>query len=236
MMEGKHTSVSGIHPMQRLIDVFDTPRNIPKVLPAMKVESPPTIDANLNDECWINAPMAVNFTDRNNDGDYAKNQTVVKLVYTDEAIYAGWYLYDDQPDKIIASIKNDQVRLWGDDWISFTIDPFHTHQFNDRSFFMVNAFGSKFVSNPPQYVYRSEIPNLWNVAVDIVNEGWIVEMEIPWKMLNYPIKAEPVVMGINFDRWQERTGENSWWSHVGFMEDDRPDGHWLDVLPPQNLR
>lgn len=234
MMDEKHTSVSELNPLPRLIDVFDTPRNIPKVLPAMKVESPPTIDANLNDECWINAPMAVNFTDRNNNGNYAKNQTIVKLVYTDNAIYTAWYLYDDQPENIIASVKKDQVRLYGDDWISFTIDPFHTHQFSDRSFFMVNPIGSKFVNNPPQYVYRSEIPNLWNVAADIVNEGWIVEMEIPWKMLNYPSKTEPLVMGINFDRWQERTGENSWWSNVGFREDDRPDGHWLDVLPPQN--
>lgn len=232
MLENKHSLVRGLQLPQRQMVAFETPRDMPKELPAMKVASPPIIDAMLNDECWRNAPMAVNFTDRNNDGKHARNQSIVKMVYTDEAIYLAWFLYDDHPEEIYATVEKDQMRLWGDDWISFTIDPFHTHQFNDRSFFMVNAIGSKFVSNPRQYVYKSEIPRLWNVATNISEDGWIVEMEIPWKMLNYPITPGPVVMGINFDRWQERTRENSWWSPVGFMEDNRPDGHWQDVLPP----
>lgn len=57
-------------------------------------------------------------------------------------------------------------------------------------------------------------------------------MEIPWELLNYPETDEPIDIGINFDRGHFRTGANTWWSKVRFIEDDRDDGHWVNVLPP----
>ena len=72
----------------------------------------------------------------------------------------------------------------------------------------------------------------WNVAANVNATGWIVEMEIPWKMLDYPDTTEPIRMGINFDRGQVRTDVRSWWSNVGVEELYEKDGHWLHVLPP----
>ena len=73
---------------------------------------------------------------------------------------------------------------------------------------------------------------MWQAAGRIAEAGWIVEMEIPWEMLDYPETTEPIDIGINFDRGHHRTGANSWWSTVRFVEDNRNDGHWVDVLPP----
>ena len=42
-------------------------------------------------------------------------------------------------------------------------------------------------------------------------------------------------MGINFDRKQQRTGENSWWSNIGADKSYQNDGNWLRVLPPLKL-
>ncbi len=39
-------------------------------------------------------------------------------------------------------------------------------------------------------------PKLWNVAANIVEDGWIVEMEIPWDMLDYPEATEPIDIGL----------------------------------------
>lgn len=210
-------------------------QTVKKELPAVRTEQPPTIDGVLNDACWQNAPQAIGFTDQRTEKP-AKNQSVGRLVYTDKAIYIGLHLYDDMPDKIVARQTKDQTGIRGDDWVSFSLDPFHTHQFSDRNFFMVNPLGTKFAHLATGRAAKSEWIGLWKAAAQIVEDGWVVEMQIPWQILDYPDTTEPVRMGINFDRFQQRTGERSWWCNLGVQEFRENDGHWIDVLPPPRKR
>ena len=199
---------------------------------AVKVENPPTIDGTLDDACWKIAPQADSFTHVRT-GNPVENDSKVKLVYTDEAIYVAWHLYDAQPDKIVARQTQNHTRFgMTEDWVSFSIDPFHTHRFSNRTFFMANPLGKKYVRSPAQGANKIEWMEQWNVAANIVEDGWVVEMEIPWKMLDYPDTTEPIRIGMNFDRGQARTNERSWWSNVGVKEFYKNDGHWLNVLPP----
>ena len=210
-------------------------QTVQKELPALKTDQPPTIDGVLNDVCWQDAPQTTGFTDERT-GKPAKNQSVGQAVYTDTAIYIGLHLYDDTPDKIVARQTKDQTRIRGEDWVSFSLDPFHTHQFSDRNFFIVNPLGTKYAHLATGRAEKSEWIGLWKTAAQIVEDGWIVEMEIPWQMLDYPDTIEPVRMGINIDRLQQRTGERSWWCNLGVNEFRENDGHWIDVLPPPRKR
>ena len=200
---------------------------------AVKVENPPTIDATLDDACWKIAPQADNFTHVRT-GNPVEDDSKVKLVYTDKAIYVAWHLNDSQPDKIVTRQTQDHVRFGKatEDWVSLSIDPFHTHRFSNRTFFMANPLGKKYVHSPALDSNETEWMEQWNVAANIVEDGWVVEMEIPWQMLDYPDTTEPIRMGINFDRGQTRTNEHSWWSNIGVREFYKNDGHWLNVLPP----
>ena len=208
---------------------------VKKELTARKTEQRPTIDGVLNDACWQDAPQAIGFTDERTEKP-AKNQSVGRVLYTDTAIYVGLYLYDDMPDKIVARQTKDQTRIRGEDWVSFSLDPFHTHQFSDRNFFIVNPLGTKYAHLATGRAEKSEWIGLWKAAAQIVEDGWIVEMEIPWQMLDYPDTTQPVRMGINVDRFQQRTGERSWWCNLGVNEFRENDGHWIDVLPPPRKR
>ena len=210
-------------------------QTVQKDLPALKVEQPPTIDGVLDDACWQDAPQAAGFTDERTEKP-AKNQSIGRLVYTDNAIYVGLHLYDDMPDKIVARQTKDQTRIRGEDSVSFSLDPFHTHQFSDRNFFIVNPLGTKYAHLATGRAEKSEWIGLWKAAAQIVDDGWIVEMEIPWQMLDYPDTKEPIWMGINIDRLQQRTGEKSWWCNLGVNEFRENDGHWIDVLPPPRKR
>ena len=212
--------------------------NIPTIkknLPAVKTDHPPTIDGVLDDACWQDAPQATGFTDERTEK-LAKNQSVARLVYTDTSIYVAVHLYDDMPDKIVARQTKDQTRIRGEDSVSFSLDPFHTHQFSDRNFFIVNPFGTKYAHLATGRAEKSEWIGLWKTAAKIVDDGWVVEMEIPWQMLDYPDTKEPIRMGINVDRLQQRTGEKSWWCNLGVNEFRENDGHWIDVLPPPRKR
>ena len=210
---------------------------VKKSLMAAQAE-PPTIDGHLNDTCWNDAPEITGFTDERTKKP-AKNQTIGWIVYTDNAIYIGLHLYDNMPDKIVARQTKDQTRITGEDWVSFSLDPFHTHQFSDRNFFIVNPLGTKYAHLATGRAEKSEWIGIWKAAAQIVENGWIVEMEIPWQMLDYPDTTQPLQMGINFDRFQQRTGERSWWCNLGVNEFKENDGHWINVLPPtrkQNLK
>ena len=206
---------------------------IQRELLAVKIENPPTIDGILDDACWKIAPEANNFTEVSN-GNPVEDASTVKLLYTNEAIYIGWYLYDSEPSEIVARQTLDHVRFGRttEDWVSFSIDPFHTHRFLNRTFFMANPLGKKYVRSPKREAKSMKWMDQWNVAANINERGWTVEMEIPWEMLDYPNTTEPIRMGINFDRGQVRTDIRSWWSNIGVEESYENDGHWLHVLPP----
>ena len=210
-------------------------QTVQKELHALKIEHAPTIDGVLNDACWQDTPQAIGFTDQRTEKP-AKNQSIGWLVYDDAAIYVGLHLYDDMPDKIVARQTKDQTGIGGEDWVSFSLDPFHTHQFSDRNFFMTNPIGTKYAHLATGRAAKSEWIGLWKAAAKIVDDGWVVEMQIPWQILDYPDTTEPVRMGINLDRFQQRTGERSWWCNLGVQEFRENDGHWIDVLPPKRQR
>ena len=205
-----------------------------KEMLAVKTDKPPKIDGKLDDKCWKTAPQAIQFTHATTEKP-VQDQTVVKLVYTDKSIYVAWHLYDSQPDKIVARQTKDQLRFANEDTVCFSIDPFHTHQPSHRIRFMVNPSGKKYIQVPPGRSKKPELTKRWKVAADIVSDGWVVEMEIPWQLLDYPKTTEPTHMGINFDRKQQRTGEHSYWSNIGAEKLYSNDGNWLRVLPPSKL-
>ena len=205
---------------------------IQRELLAVKIENAPTIDGILDDACWKIAPEADNFTHVRSENP-VEDTSSVKLVYTNEAIYVAWHLYDSEPNKIVARQTQDHTRFgMTEDSVSFSIDPLHTHRFSNRTFFMANPLGKKYVRSPKPGANKTEWMEQWSVAANIIENGWLVEMEIPWEMLDYPDTTEPIRMGINFDRGQARTGIRSWWSNVGVDESYGNDGHWLHVLPP----
>ena len=203
---------------------------VQKELTALKISHPPKLDGVLDDACWQDAPQAINFIDERT-GKPAENQSVAMLVYTDKAIYVACHLYDDSPGEILAKETKDGIRLQGEDWVSFSIDPFHTHRFGGRNFFMANSLGTKYAHLTTGIEGQTKWLQSWHVAAQIVDDGWVVEMEIPWRVLDYPETAEPIQMGINFDRGQQRTGVRSWWANVGRQEFYENDGHWVGVSP-----
>jgi len=224
------------------IDVHDTLReqavsiqNITqREMLAVKVNYSPTIDGTLDDACWKIAPHADGFihADTRN---LVEDDSLVKMVYTSEAIYVGWHLYDSQPDKIVASqTKTRTAFKAGEDYVHFMIDPFHTHEVQDSISFMANPYGVKFIQIVQEYLGFTDTERMdrYNIAAKIVEDGWVVEMEIPWEILDYPETTEPIRMGINFERVHARTRTRSWWSNIEPIEPYEDDGHWMHVLPP----
>ena len=204
-----------------------------KSLEAVKTPSPPVIDGNLNDSCWENAPRVTGFVDKFFDK-VAADQTIAYIVYDDENIYVAFRCFESQPDKIVANETKRDGSFWNDDYVAFTIDPFHAHQFDYRSFFVVNPIGTQFSQISGGRASKTEWKGDWKATVSRSPEGWTVEMAIPFVVMNFPSTGKPVTIGINFDRKQQHTNINSFWSNVGPQDHTENDGHLVGIVFPKN--
>jgi hypothetical protein len=198
---------------------------------AVRLAAPPVIDGDLSDSCWEGAARADRFTDELF-GTPVPDQTLAFVGYDDKHIYVAFHAHDRQPGSIVARETKRGTRFRGEDTVSFSLDLFRTHKFVDRSFFIVNALGTQYAQLSGGRGSKLEWEGAWQAAAKIGEDGWTAEMAIPWAILNYPPARGPVTCGINFNRYQQRTQIESWWSNLGRPEDNTRDGRWVGVSFP----
>ena len=79
-----------------------------KILQAQSTPESITIDGNLDEAAWENAPIATNFImfEPDNGKSIPENRkTEIKVLYNNDAIYIGAMMYDDEPNKILKEIS-----------------------------------------------------------------------------------------------------------------------------------
>ncbi len=176
------------------------------ILHAIKVNSPPVIDGNLDDPCWEQATRVSGFW-------YDTKQrplcfdTEAYICYDDECIYAAFRCHDPEPNKIYARETKRNGRVWRDDLVELGIDCCHRHQ--ETYWFHVTPRGTQNEDIPGGSASKIEWRGDWEAAGRIVEDGWTAEMAIPFKILRYP-KGQKV-FGINFSRRIRRKEEGGSW-------------------------
>lgn len=205
----------------------------------VRVVRPPVIDGVLSDGEWDGLAHVKGFTDPYTDTNPAED-TEVWLGYDDEAIYVAFIAYDSQPGRIVAraiqpgsvsgaSSGRGSIR---EDVFEFQINPFGTRQ-GGMSSFRVNALGTTSERISGGRSSKREFIGEWKAAGNIVDNGWIAEMRIPWSMLSIPT-GEELDMDINFVRGHARTQVSSIWANLTLRRLSDLVGVWESVTPPKN--
>ena len=183
----------------------------PDTLVAMFSNEQITLDGKLNEACWSRAIPIENFFQREqNEGEPATEKTKVAVVYNTNEIYFGIWCFDSEPDKISAQQMARDFSWRSDDNIEIMISTF-----ND------NRNGYLFVTNPNGAItdvwvgdegkdFNKDWNGVWDVAAEITNEGWFVEMIIPFSTLKFKNDSSQV-WGINFERNIRRKKEQLMW-------------------------
>src|SRR5438046_2645901 len=86
------------------------------------------IDGSLDEAVWATAPVATNFTQQDpNEGKPATQQTEIRFVYDDDALYIGARMYDDKGAQGIRTrlVRRDQIQEG--DYLQFVFDTYHDH-------------------------------------------------------------------------------------------------------------
>lgn len=162
-----------------------------------RTEMPPVIDGVLDDPVWKEAPRESGF--KTWDPDYGKDMregTIVYYAYDRDNLYFAYRCYDREPARIKASITN-RDNIINEDWVCLNLDTFNDHQ--SLYALYVNPLGiqadSRFEGGKEDYT----VDIVWYTAGRIDDEGFTVEIRIPFKSIRYDDK-DPVEMGVIFER------------------------------------
>jgi len=176
------------------------------------VESHLQIDGVLNDSAWLKAEKATDFIQTKPYNDrLAKQQTEFKVLYDHTAIYVAIKLWDTSPDSISTQLtqRDDTGQS---DFAGFFLDPFDNSLISYG--FFVTAAGVqtdiKFSSNNDDESWDA----VWQSAVSIDEQGWNIEMKIPYSALRFPANEIQNNWGLNLYREHSRTREESTWNFV----------------------
>jgi hypothetical protein len=137
-------------------------------------------------------------------------QTVVRVLYDDDALYIAVVCHDRSAHEIVSTQLTRDANLDVDDRITIVLDPFFDHR--NGFFFQVNPAGARSdgqVSNNSETLSR-DWDGIWNAAARIADEGWVVEIEIPFKTLRF--KPGQSVWGLNVERQIKRRQETDRWA------------------------
>ncbi len=184
-----------------------------KILNITKTSNPPKIDAILDDSVWQNAEEAQGFTQFRPEMGISETEdrkTMVKMAYDDNAIYVAAYLYD-HPEQIMKQI-NQRDNFGQQDFFIVVLNPNNDAQ-NDTEFFAFPSGNQADAILSPGNGEDFGWNGVWDSAVKIVDDGWIVEMKIPYSNLRFA-NREIQTWGIQFHRRFRRDNTQYSWNPI----------------------
>ncbi|GGH03080.1 hypothetical protein GCM10011416_22460 [Polaribacter pacificus] len=210
-----------------------------KKIRAKRTTTAPKIDGKLDDAAWKGAEKATDFIvfrPENGEKVASDYQTIVKIIYNNDAVYISAMMHDPNPDQIPMEFAT-RDNFSQADFFLVTINPNDDGQ--NPFEFVVQSTGNQAdskVSNGNEDFNWSAV---WESAVVTNDKGWSVEMKIPYSALrfaNQPIQH----WGFNFHRRLERLNEQHTWTHI-----DNSIGRWTqhdglvedfkNIKPPTRL-
>lgn len=169
------------------------------------------IDGRLDEAAWQAATPLSRFVQREPvEGGEPSEETEIRVLLTETGLYIGAVCHDRSPREIITTQLSRDANLDVDDRLTIVLDPFFDHR--NGFFFQVNAAGARAdgqVSNNAESLNR-DWDGIWNAAARITNDGWVVEIEIPFKTLRF--KPGQPVWGFNVERQIKRRQEIDRWA------------------------
>ena len=200
------------------------------------------LDGRLDEAAWSRALPATNFIQQDPDnGRPATEQTEVRILYNAHSLYMGVICHDSEPEKWLGYQRRRDEFLQSDDRFMWNIDTYNNQQ--SGYFFEMNPSGLMGDALRGATFQNRQWDGIWNAKVRRSEVGWTIEVEIPFRTLNFDPKAD--AWGINFQRTVRRKNEESLWtgwarnqglnrlSNAGLLTGlgDINQGHGLDLKP-----
>jgi Carbohydrate family 9 binding domain-like len=172
----------------------------------------PVIDGDVSDGVWARAEVIDELYQLEPDtGQPVSERTEFRLLYDADNLYIYVYAYDREPHLISATTKNRDGSFAVDDTVRVILDPLNTRR--NGYLFVMNALGGRIddlIQNNTDFI--REWNSIWTGSSRIVDDGWTVEMAIPFRNFSFdPAQSEWV---IDLSREIRRKNEQARWSSI----------------------
>jgi hypothetical protein len=184
-----------------------------KQLQIQRTEVAPKIDGVLDDAIWNTSEIATNFIQFSPDvgNKLPKHErTEVRMTYDDNAIYVAAYLYDN-PEKIMKQLTS-RDNFGQTDFFALVLNPNNDSQNNTQFFVFSSGVQADALASPSigeDFSWNA----VWDSAVKINDDGWSLEMKIPYRTLRFDNQEEPV-WGLQFHRHFRRFRSQYTWNPI----------------------
>jgi len=184
-----------------------------KILNIERTPNPPKIDGILDENIWQNADEAkdfIQFKPAIGTVEKEHQKTIVKVTYDDNAIYFGAYLYD-KPEDIVRQFTN-RDNFGQTDFFGIVLNPNNDAQ-NDTEFFIFTSGTQADALANPSIGEDFGWNAVWESTVNIVDDGWVVEVKIPYSALRFS-NDNVQTWGVQFHRHFRTTREQYTWNPI----------------------
>lgn len=195
----------------RPLDLKAIPR---PVMTAMPTPDPIRLDGLLEEAVWKDTPATGGFIQAEpREGDPSSEKTEVWVAFDAENLYIAAYLHESDPSGIVVNDIRKDFDDQTQDVFSVILDTFADHR--NGYVFMTNpegARGDRQVANEGREINTSW-DAIWSVETLRVEDGWTLEMAIPFRALRFDAHGSGV-WGINFSRNIRRKNETAYWAPI----------------------
>ncbi|MDP7591665.1 MAG: DUF5916 domain-containing protein [Litorilituus sp.] len=163
-----------------------------------------TIDADLSEPQWQTAKRVnINIVTRPYNNTKSPVDTHALLLEDGKTLYIAFIAQDPQPSEIRAFLK-DRDKSWGDDLVGVKLDTYHDQRTAYR--FLVNPLGVQIDGIESEVTKRESDAwdGIWPSAGKITKQGYLVEMALPLRMLNFDESKTEQTWGIELMRFYPR--------------------------------
>lgn len=217
---------------------------IKNILPS-RMSSSIYVDGIMNEADWNLAVAVSDFQQFDpEEGAEPTEQTSVKILYDDNALYVGVMCYDSDPSGIVQQLTR-RDRTVQADRISVIIDSYHDHSTAFLFSGSVSAVQSDGILSQDGIVYDVQWDAVWDFDAKILSNGWSAEFKIPYSALRFAKQDSAYTWGINFRRYIARKKETDEWVLVrrneappGTISSVSKMGHLIglqNIRPPLHL-
>ncbi len=167
---------------------------------ATRLEGPFELDGRLDDAIYDRVPGVGGFIQGLPlEGEPATEPTEVWVFYDDDTLYVAGRCWDSQPDRIVATeMRRDHFGIHNNENLAVILDTFYDRR--NAFFFYLNPLGGFFDGLiVDELNINRDWTAVWDSRAARFENGWTMEMAIPFKTLRYA-RGGPQVWGINFRR------------------------------------
>ena len=180
---------------------------------AVRLPAPLAIDGRLDEAVYATVPAISDFLQQEpREGQPATEKTEMWILFDDEHLYICARNWDSHPEREIANeLRRDNGNILGNENVTFVIDTLHDKR--NGYMFQTNPLGALRDMTITDDQQNSAWNGIWYVKTATFDQGWTMEVAIPFKTLRYR-GSGPQTWGINLRRLVKWKNEFSYLSLV----------------------